>query len=316
MTGCDPGGCRFESYYLPFIRDSFQDIKKLNILNPKYNTNIKNNLLIILLFIKILHTIPLTKSLTYLIYNHKFIPTSVQKKPQQLNTPKLNVQFFHKKLQTSQLNVFFKKTFKTFLHLTLPTSNFPFKTYHSLNNSYITNTTKNSPNIFSIIKFIKNYNNVWGFIYNIFFYNIKTLFFGPPFLKKELCSLNFTNLNTLNFNLKFKNLLLFTIPLTRQLVSTKVIKFIINFKINNAFVFDTHYHKVTLNYLKNLTVVTIGIIPITSNPNALDVSLVVMDNSIFSQIFTTTLILNIKKNTEYSKYNLLSNQWAKFLIKQ
>jgi hypothetical protein len=149
---------------------------------------------------------------------------------------------------------------------------------------------------------------VWSFIYNIFFYNIKTLFFGPPFLKKELCSLNFTNLNLLNFKLKFKNLLLFTVPLTRQLVSIKVIKLIINFKINNSFVFDTHYHKVTLNYLKNLTVVTVGIVPITSNPNTLDVSLVVMDNSIFSQVFTTTLILSIKKYTECSKYNLLFNQ--------
>jgi hypothetical protein len=79
-------------------------------------------------------------------------------------------------------------------------------------------------------------------------------------------------------------------------------------KINNSFLFDIQYHKVTLNYLKILTTVTIGIVPITSNPNSLDVSLVVMDNSIFAQIFTTTLIINIKKSTDYTKYNLALNQ--------
>jgi hypothetical protein len=200
VTGCDPGGCRFESYYLPCIGDSFQNINKLNILTRTYSTKVKTNALILVFLIKILHTLPLTKSLINVLYSYKFIPISLQKLPK---TTKLNVTFPNKNTKINQLNNFLKKTFNTFLYLTLPTSNFPFKTHYSFNNLYTLNTIKGSPNIFSIVKFLKNYYSIWGFVYNIFFYNIKTLFFGPPFLKKELCSLNSSNVNPLNFKLKF-----------------------------------------------------------------------------------------------------------------
>ena len=95
-----------------------------------------------------------------MVYNYNLILSKIQQKHVNPKNMKINTTLFHKKLKNTQLNNFFKKTFKTFLHLTLPTNNFPFKIHQSFNNLYVVNTSKGSPKLFSIAKFIKNYNSM------------------------------------------------------------------------------------------------------------------------------------------------------------
>ena len=76
---------------------------------------------------------------------------------------------------------------------------------------------------------------------------------------------------------------------------------------SSAVLLDTTYHKYTLNYLTKLHYFTIGLIPANYNYKSVDLAIPVSIDSIFSQLFFTRLVLNIKQQTLNFSHKKLKN---------
>jgi hypothetical protein len=63
----------------------------------------------------------------------------------------------------------------------------------------------------------------------------------------------------------------------------------------SAFVIDLYYHKNTLHFLNKFKFVTIGPVPLFSNLYTFYISLPVVSNSVFSNLFFLRLVLKLKK---------------------
>merc|ERR1711976_351187 len=108
----------------------------------------------------------------------------------------------------------------------------------------------------------------------------------------------------LQFNLKLRlnQMLMFITPLHYNQFSKKLFNFYKYHKISTVFVFDTFYHKKTLTYLNNLSLLTIGPLAVTNNLKTLDIAIPVSNENIFCQLFTLQIINFNKLSSNYHKY--------------
>ena len=230
---------------------------------------------------------------------------SIQKLP---NTNPINsIDTFSK----HHLPIFFKKSFNYFVKLNVLTQKPTLKPHHSLSTLFISSGSKNSPVTFNLSKFYHKYTNTLQFIYNVFFYNLSTFLFGNVFLKNETHSFNWPS--TFKLQTRLTQILLFVLPFKRNKFSNTLLSFILTLGVKNAIIIDSLYHKTTVLFLQKISVLTIGVVPITSHYKSLDVSIPLANDNIFSQVFFIKLIFSLKKLTESQKYISYRNIWLNYL---
>ena len=105
---------------------------------------------------------------------------------------------------------------------------------------------------------------------------------------------------------------MFILPISRSINTVKYLKLLLRSKINNVFILDLNYHKTTVYFLRKLSILTIGPVPITTNIKNLDIAIPIGNDNIFSQFFFIKTIVHLKKVSEYNKYLLYIKIWENF----
>lgn len=103
--------------------------------------------------------------------------------------------FFKKSRHNFKLKSTVNKSFSSYIFLCIFSQKLSLKIHHSFLSFFVKNSRKDSINILSINKLYSKYSNSIIFIYNIFFYKLKTLLFGNLFFKHEVNSLNWLDLS-------------------------------------------------------------------------------------------------------------------------
>ena len=201
------------------------------------------------------------------------------------------------------------KSFTKFMNIVFFTQNTTVVVNQSFYSLYLKKKKNGTLLVVNVLKFYNNYKNVLTFIYNIFYYKLKTFFFGNIFLKKEIFSLNWLSLGKTNLKFRLNQLHIFILPLSRNEFSKKLLYLFSYHKLSNIFIFDTFYHQKTLTYLYKLPALTIGPLPISCNIKTLDVVIPVSHENIFYQLFILQVVLFQKSLSEYNKYLLYRKAW-------
>jgi len=197
---------------------------------------------------------------------------------------------------------FLNKSFNTYTNISLFSQTKTLKPHYSFYSFFIKNHNQNSSYILNISKFYNKYINTLTFVINTFYYRLDVVFFGNTFFKNEILSMNWLFLTKYNINLRLNQLLLFVNPLNRSVLSTNILKQLLQVYSINAFIYDVLLHSTTINLLHKLNVVTLGTVPITYNAKTLDIVIPVSTDSIFSQFFVLQLTSKVRKIVEYNRY--------------
>lgn len=86
--------------------------------------------------------------------------------------------------------------------------------------------------------------------------------------------------------------------------SKKLLKLISHTNLNNIIVLDALYHKTTIFFIRNLSIITIGPLSINMNYKDLDIVIPISHDNIFFQSFFLHIILNFKKLAELNTYTI------------
>ena len=175
------------------------------------------------------------------------------------------------------------------------------KLHSSFKSFFIKQSSKGS-SIINLVKFFNNWLSMSSHLYDTLTYKIKPMFFGTTFFKKEIYTLNWLSLATTDTNLRLSKVLFFITPIDRTVTSDKIIKLITLKGVTNALVFDTQYHKTTLDYLHKFTVFTLGAVPVTYDAKVVDFAIPISSDNIFTQLFILKLVNKFSKNIEYNEY--------------
>jgi hypothetical protein len=209
--------------------------------------------------------------------------------------------------------ILYKKTFISYLNISLHTPTNTFKIHPSFNHLYLRQSVKGSL-IINLLKFFSNWVNISTYLYNTLFYNLKPLLFGTVFFKNEVHSFNWLSLTKLNLNMRLSKTLIFTTPIKRNSVSNKIVKVLFGESVNTSIILDISYHKTTLDYLHKLSVFTVGIVPTTYNAKVVDLALPISVDNIFSQLFILKLLVKTGKFVEYDRYNYYKHLWHSYRL--
>jgi len=188
-----------------------------------------------------------------------------------------------------------------------------FKVHPSFNHLYVRQSVKGSYTI-NLLKFFSNWLNISSYLYNTLFYKLNPLLFGTVFFKNEINSLNWLSLPKLNINIRLNKTLIFTTPIKRNSISSKVVRILFTLNSNTSFILDTNYHKSTLDYLHKLSIFTVGIVPTFYNAKVVDLALPISVDNIFSQLFIIKLITQTSKLVEYDRYNFYKKLWHSYKL--
>ena len=196
--------------------------------------------------------------------------------------------------KTSKKNfVFSKNNLQFFIKLTSSVINKKLSIHHSYN-SYFYKSSVNI-GIININKIFSLWKNIIEFLKNIFYFNLKYLTFSNSYFKYETLSLNWGISRNLTHLWKYTNVFFFFISSKMTLSSEFYFKNLLSKGFRSAFVIDLYYHKNTLHFLNKFKFVTIGPVPLFSNLYTFYISLPVVSNSVFSNLFFLRLILKLKK---------------------
>lgn len=206
-----------------------------------------------------------------------------------------------------------KKTFISYLNISIYNHTNVFKVHPSFNHLYVRQSVKGSYTI-NLLKFFSNWLNISSYLYNTLFYKLNPLLFGTVFFKNEINSLNWLSLPKLNINIRLNKTLIFTTPIKRNSISSKVVRILFTLNSNTSFILDTNYHKSTLDYLHKLSIFTVGIVPTFYNAKVVDLALPISVDNIFSQLFIIKLITQTSKLVEYDRYNFYKKLWHSYKL--
>lgn len=207
--------------------------------------------------------------------------------------------------------VFLRKTFTNYIHIGLHSHSTLFRVHSTFQSMYIKNTKKGSITL-NINRLFSNYINVVSYISNTSHYNLKPLIFGTVFFKNEIYALNWITAPAIKLSTRLNKLLLFVLPISRNTYNQNTVKLLLEYKTNNAIILDVLYHKTTVQYLRRLSIFSLGIVPTTYDSKSVDLVIPVSSDNIFSQLFILKLINSINKQSEYGKYVQNLSLWNKY----
>ena len=207
---------------------------------------------------------------------------------------------------------FSKLVFPVYVNISFYNYNHPNKIHPSFTYIYISTSLKKHL-ILNILKLLNVWVDLSLYIYNIYYYDLKPVFFGTVFLKKEIKSLNWLKLNNLKINFKYLNLLLPYIPFNVSNVSRNYFNLFYKLNITNSVILDIVYHKSTIVYFRKNSIFTLGIVPTTYNIKNVDLAIPTSSDNIFIQLFFLKFILKLLKDVENNKYNVNLRFWGRYI---
>lgn len=207
---------------------------------------------------------------------------------------------------------FSKLVFPIYVNISFYNYNHPSKIHPSFTYIYISTSLKKHL-ILNILKLLNVWVNLSLYLYNIYYYNLKPVFFGTVFLKKEIKSLNWIKLNNLKINFKYLNLLLPYIPFNVSNLSRNYFNLFYKLGITNSVILDIVHHKSTIVYFRKNSIFTLGIVPTTYNIKNVDLAIPTSSDNIFIQLFFLKFILKLLKDVENNKYNTNLKLWGRYI---
>jgi hypothetical protein len=204
------------------------------------------------------------------------------------------------------LNLF--KIFNLFFLFSYTSSSLMFKNNYNYN--YFFMKTKHQDIItLNLNKLIARWKDAYSLIFNIYYYDLSPLIFGSFFLKFEILSINWKT------NFFKKNMWKFNYPFfvykTNRFNKKNDFFFIklTALKIDFFFVLDPSYHYKNLYYFKRYNFFTISLIDTNLSPWLVDYPIPVTLNSVLIQFFFLKILIFLKKNSNYLKFQFFKNYW-------
>lgn len=192
-----------------------------------------------------------------------------------------------------------------YLNMWLPTPNI--STHPSFNSFYFFNKYQNI-GCFNFKKVFNLWVNIFTFVSNIFFYNLKYLAFGNSYFKYEVLSINWYSTNFSQAIWKYVGSFVFFLNNKTTLRNKRYFYFLTSLGYRLAFVADIYYHSKTIYYLNHFKYISVGPIPLSSNFYLLTITIPTSSNFLFSNLFFLRFIIKLKKdvtkNTHTELYNL------------
>jgi hypothetical protein len=207
------------------------------------------------------------------------------------------------------------KSFSLFYKTNLAVQKLTLKPHDSFKHFFVRIAKNGSAFTLSVDKFFKKYKNVYNLMYNMFYYNVKTLVFSNSFLKNEVISFNWLTLSRINYKFRLKHLLIFFTPIKNLPYMNKLIRFITKTNHITAFIVDSVNHHKIVSLLRRQSVLTIGPVVVVYDSKNIDIVLPTLTNNIFTQLVLVKTLFGVKKTTEHLKYVHLKNTWVSFLSK-
>lgn len=221
-----------------------------------------------------------------------------------------NVIFNFKNFKKSNVN-FSKQFFYDYLKLNFFIPYQKLTPHASYNIYYIYNNATNAGFIN-----LKRFFQVWvifiTFLENIFYYNIKLLYFFSPYFRTECLALNYSVSALFANSWRYSKLFYFFVNNTISREFTHFLFFLKLKSLHFTMFVDIFYHKTTLHFFSLNNFVTIGPVPITTNLYTLNIAIPIASNTLISNLFFIRLIFKLKQLNERYIYFFKKSLW-KFL---
>jgi len=212
--------------------------------------------------------------------------------------------------KSSSLHLLFYNLFFIINYINI---NSQFHRYHIF---YLSGVSRklNSVYVMDISKFFKRWSDIYGLLFNIFFYNYTPIFFGTPVFKNETLALNwyFSDLDT--------NMWKYAFPFFIYKLSSfnKKFEFFLE-KLKTAnisfyFIIDCFYHLKLLPLFNKQNLYTIGLVSNNTNPWLVSYPVPVLSSNLFAQFFFLKLLTYVQKHTLFTKYIFFRNVWTHSLL--
>lgn len=201
--------------------------------------------------------------------------------------------------------------FKYYIKYNLLGSPNKFSLDASWKNYYVSHIGE-SVSYISLRKVFRVWSSTYQLLFNIFFYNIKTVTFGNIFFKNEVNSLNWYlfNPDTAIFRYVYPFL---TNRITRIFnAGWKVFHLLRQSGFNISFIIDLVFHKKTIYYLRRLSFTTIGLVPSNYNLLYLDCPILTTSDSFLNQLLFIRFLISCGRNAEFYRYTRFLGLWKSF----
>jgi hypothetical protein len=189
-----------------------------------------------------------------------------------------------------------------YTNMWLPTRNVA--THPSFNSFYFFNKYQNI-GCFNFKKVFNLWVNIFTFLINIFFYNLKYLVFGNSYFKYEVLALNWHGTNFSQVIWKYVGSFVFFLNNKTTLRNKRYFYFLTSLGYKLAFITDIYYHAKTVYYLNHFKYISVGPIPISSNFYLLTIAVPTSSNFLFSNLFFLRLVIKLKKEVRKNSYKEL-----------
>ena len=81
-----------------------------------------------------------------------------------------------------------------------------------------------------------------------------------------------------------------------------------------ALILDIFVHRKNFFYLNKFNYYTIGLVPISYNPNIVNYAFISSSDSIFNQLFLLRMVFLVSKKAEYSRFTKSRGAWDSFKL--
>lgn len=163
--------------------------------------------------------------------------------------------------------------------------------------------------IININKFLFRWKDAYSFIFNIYYYDFKPLYFGTYFFKNEILSLNWKE-NCLNPSLWKFNYSFFIFKTNKFNVKNDFF-FLKLAAVNLDFtiITDPLFHFKNIYYLNRNKFFILSLIDINLDPWLVNYPIPVVYNSNLIQFFFIKILLLLNKTSNFYKYQIIKNKW-------
>ncbi len=213
---------------------------------------------------------------------------------------------------TSPQTHFFKKSliyFQIFLSLNPSTPNYLYKVHPTFIRYGLFMTGKQLwP--FNIFKLYRVWKNFYHLTYNLFYYNISSLFLGSKFFRHETNALNFTLNSPLLSFFNYTQLSVFNINLRSNSNLRGLYSIVQDRGFHIAVIFDLFNHQFTAQHLYTRGYYTVALSPISFYHPLVSFNIPLLSSNLINQLFFYRLILKLKSSATYSQFNASYRLWS------
>lgn len=214
-------------------------------------------------------------------------------------------------LDDSQLNLPKPSLTMYTLFLTVSTQNLKLHSrVHPSARSYFMDQRSASSSIFNPTKLFRRWQDFFHLMFNLFFYKIDMLYFGNKVFKKQVLALNWLALTRVRYIWSYMHPYLYHRPTAMDAQLGWMFQYLASLNFNIAFVFDSTYHKITVNYLHKWGFYTIGSVSITHNLRGINFALPVASDSLVMHLFCLRFVCYLKRFAEGRHFTEYRNYWS------